>query len=412
VVITAFGSVESAVEAMRQGAFDYITKPFRAEELLVVLEKAFGQSRLLRENEFLRGEALALRGGQGELVGESPAMREVFALIDRYSPSSSTVLIRGESGTGKELVARAIHQRSPRRERPFICVNCAALSAGLLESELFGHERGAFTGADQKRLGRFELAEGGTLLLDEVSEIEPRLQAKLLRVLQERVFERVGSSRSIRADVRVLATSNRDLELEVRQGRFREDLFFRLNVLAIQLPPLRERRGDLGLLVESLLERQRLRAGGPRRRLDESGSALLESYDWPGNVRELENVLERAAILSDGALIPARALTGLLPRVAAPAAASPLRAAPCPRGTSVVDGLAGLPLREVEKLLIRDALRRHGGHQKRTAKALGIGVRTLRTKIKLWGLREGSDLGAAASNLVAQESAAGGFAHG
>jgi DNA-binding NtrC family response regulator len=406
VVVTAFGSVETAVQAMKLGAFDYITKPFKADELGVVMERALRHRRILRENQFLRAE---LEGSpeRFELVGRSPAVRRTLDLVERYAASSATVLIRGESGVGKELVARAIHTRSPRRDRPFLAVNCAALSAGLLESELFGHEKGAFTGADRMRQGRFELADGGTIFLDEVSEIDPKLQAKLLRVLQERSFERVGSSRTLQVDVRVLATSNRDLEREVREGRFREDLFFRLNILPIDVPPLRERRDDVPQLVEHFLEKRRRRQGGAARLVTEEAMAYLLSYSWPGNVRELENVIERAWVLVDGPVLGPEAFPGLAGDRSRPAAAAAnfygtapaavgsngtMASAANPFGSGAAilpespGKLAGLSIEEVERVMIRDALRRYRGHQRRTASELGIGVRTLRTKIKKWGL--------------------------
>jgi DNA-binding NtrC family response regulator len=377
VVITAFGSVETAVQAIKKGAFDYITKPFKTDELEVVVERALRHGRLLRENQFLRAE---LEGSpdRAAIVGVSEPIRRTLELVDRYAASSATVLIRGESGTGKELLARAIHFRSTRRDRPFLCVNCAALSAGLLESELFGHEKGAFTGADRMRQGRFELADGGTIFLDEVSEIDPKLQAKLLRVLQERTFERVGSSRTMRVDVRVLATSNRDLEREVREGRFREDLFFRLNILPVDVPPLRSRREDIPQLVAHFLERNRRRQGGSPRTTSPEALALLSSYHWPGNVRELENVIERAWVLADGPVLGPEAFPGL--NGGAGTRLAPAGAAEGP------GKLAGLSIEEVERVMIRDALRRYHGHQKRTAAELGIGVRTLRTKIKKWRL--------------------------
>jgi len=376
IVITAYGSVETAVRAMKLGAFDYITKPFKTDELQMVMERALRHRKLVRENQFLRSE---LEGSPDRfpIVGESPAIRKTLDLIGRYASSSATVLIRGESGTGKELVARAIHFQSSRRDRPFLCVNCAALSAGLLESELFGHEKGAFTGADRMRQGRFELADGGSILLDEVSEIDPRLQAKLLRVLQERTFERVGSSRSMQVDVRVLATSNRELEREVREGKFREDLFFRLNILPLEVPPLRARKEDIPLLAAHFLEMNRKKQGGAPRRVTPGALEILTSYPWPGNVRELENVMERAWVLVDQTELGPPAFPGI---------ADP-RAGPIPSPSADDPGhLAGLSIEEVERVMIRDALRRYSGHQKRTAAELGIGVRTLRTKIKKWSL--------------------------
>jgi DNA-binding NtrC family response regulator len=377
IVVTAFGSVETAVQAMKKGAFDYLTKPFKSDELQVVVERALRHGRLLRENQFLKAE---LEGSPERfpIVGESPALRRTLETVERYAQSGATVLIRGESGTGKELLARSIHFRSERRDRPFLCVNCAALSAGLLESELFGHEKGAFTGADRMRQGRFELADGGSIFLDEVSEIDPKLQAKLLRVLQERTFERVGSSRTMKVDVRVVATSNRELEREVREGRFREDLFFRLNILPLEVPPLRSRKEDIPLLVSHFLERSRRRQGGPARSIKPEALALLQRYSWPGNVRELENVMERAWVLTDGPELGREAFPGLWAEegsrpIATTGAVGPGR-------------LSGLSLEEVEQVMIRDALRRHSGHQRTTASELGIGVRTLRTKIKKWKL--------------------------
>jgi DNA-binding NtrC family response regulator len=383
IMITAHGSVESAVQAMQEGAFNYLTKPFKTDELLVVVEKAISQARLIEENRLLRSE-IGLRGAFGNMVGASAAMLKVHELIERYASSDATVLIRGESGTGKELVARAIHDNSPRKDRPFVCVNCAALSAGVLESELFGHERGAFTGAEQKRLGRFEIAEGGTLLLDEVSEIDPRLQAKLMRVLQEKTFERVGSSDSIQADVRVLATSNRELEHEVEKGGFREDLFFRLNVLPVPMPPLRDRREDVPTLMAHFLANNQKRCGGDPKEFSAEAEVRLRSYDWPGNVRELENVIERGWVLTDGPVIDEDSLSSIVPgRV------QPLARVTVAGTQEVLSGgvpFSGMPLKAVEKILIKAALQRHGGHQKRTAAELGIGVRTLRSKIKQWNL--------------------------
>jgi len=412
IVITAFGSVETAVQAIKKGAFDYITKPFKTDELQVVVERALRHGRLLRENEILRAE---LEGSRDRftIVGSSPAIRRTLELVERYARSSATVLIRGESGTGKELLARAIHFGSSRRQRPFLCVNCAALSAGLLESELFGHEKGAFTGADRMRQGRFELADGGTIFLDEVSEIDPKLQAKLLRVLQEKSFERVGSSRTMKVDVRVLATSNRDLEREVHEGRFREDLFFRLNILPLDVPPLRTRREDVALLVAHFLEGIRRRQGGAARRLAPEALSLLSAYSWPGNVRELENLIERACVLTDGPELKSEAFPGLTPGCTGPGIGM--------AGAGKGDGdaalhhpagspgsLAGMSMDDVERIMITDALRRHRGHQKRAASELGIGVRTIRTKIKKWNLGSVGRGGEAASLMDGTGATAGG----
>jgi two-component system response regulator AtoC len=367
VLITAYATVETAVEAMKKGAFDYVTKPFRAEEIELVVRRAIAHQAVVAENERLRAE----RESEPEFVlGPSPAMRSVFETLQRAAASDATVLLSGESGTGKEVAARALHRLSPRHDKPFLCVNCAALSAGLLESELFGHEKGAFTGADRARKGRFELADTGTLLLDEVSEIDPHLQAKLLRVLQEKTFERVGSSLTRTADVRVVATTNRDLADWVRQGKFREDLFFRLNVLPIALPPLRERPEDVPALARHFLDRFAAR-GAPRKTVSPAALELLRSYPWPGNARELGNILERACVLAPGPDIRPDDIAGWLQ-------------APAPAGHD--DGLAGLTLREMEKKMIADALRRFQGSRQKTARALGIAERTLREKIRRWEL--------------------------
>nr|MCU0689663.1 sigma-54 dependent transcriptional regulator [Phycisphaerales bacterium] len=306
ILMTAFGTIETAVRAMKLGAFDYVTKPFEGDELLITIKRAIRHGELVRENAVLKnskpcdapkaasGAALV---GLHRLVGDSPAMRRVKEQVLAVAESAGTVLICGESGTGKEVVARAVHELSPRDGQAFLGVNCAALSESLLESELFGHERGSFTGADKLRKGRFELADRGTLLLDEISEIAPRLQAKLLRVLQERSIERVGASNSIGVDVRVIATSNRDLPKSVGRGEFRQDLFFRLNVLPIHLPPLHDRLEDVAMLTEHFLRQIALRDGKPLLRVSPEALAAMQSYPWPGNVRELQNIAERAAVL-------------------------------------------------------------------------------------------------------------------
>ncbi|HEY0910690.1 MAG TPA: sigma-54 dependent transcriptional regulator, partial [Bradyrhizobium sp.] len=295
VLMTAFATVATAVEAMKMGAYDYIQKPFDGDEIKLLVDRTLEHSRLIRENQALRSmtELVSPR----PLIGASAVMDEVRRKIELVARSSATVLIRGESGTGKEVVARAIHQASPRAERPMLAVNCAALSENLLESELFGHEKGAFTGADRLRRGRFELADGGTLLLDEISEIAPALQAKLLRVLQENQFERVGSSISQNVDVRVVATSNRDLEEFVDEGKFRQDLFYRLNVVPVELPPLRQRSEDILELCRHFLHQIARRENTPFRHVEPEAVRLLQRYPWPGNVRELQNIIERAAVL-------------------------------------------------------------------------------------------------------------------
>jgi DNA-binding NtrC family response regulator len=373
VLMTAYASVQTAVEAMKLGAFDYVQKPFNAEEIQIVIERAIRDRNLRRDNEVLERTVEDLRRDR-TLIGDSPAMRPVLDRVQRMAQSSATVMLTGESGTGKEMIARAVHAASPRRDRPLLAVNCAALSSTLLESELFGHEKGAFTGADRMRKGRFELADGGALLLDEVSEIEPTLQAKLLRVLQEQEFERVGSSVTRRIDVRVIATTNRDLTEWVRRGKFREDLFYRLSVLVIEVPPLRERREDIPALLTHFIENIRARDGREPPELTPHSIEMLCNYHWPGNVRELQNLCERLAVLESG-------------RPVGPDKLHPLIAAPIKKASSPLEQLEfrdGFILADAEKELIMHTLRRHNGHREKTARALGIGLRTLGLKLKKW----------------------------
>ncbi len=370
IVMTAFATVSTAVEAMKLGAFDYIQKPFEVETVVVLVERALEHARLCRENEALRCSCDEMRGRR-RLVGSGAAMTTLRQELERVSLSNATVLITGESGTGKELVASHIHRGSPRADQPMLCLNCAALSANLLESELFGHERGAFTGADRTRKGRFELADRGTLLLDEVSELAMPLQAKLLRVLQEGEFERVGSSTTRRADVRVIATTNRDLDAWVSRKRFRADLYYRLNVLPIRVPALCERSEDVPELVGYFL---RQGAAGDRvLRVSNRAMRLLTEYSWPGNVRELENLCCRAATLCPGDTIEAELIEPWLRPVSAPA--------PLEGFSSLREGRM---LEDAERLLIERTLQRYDGHRARTAKALGMGVRTLGMKLKQW----------------------------
>jgi len=368
VLITAFGTIDVAVRAMKTGAFDFLQKPFKADELTMVVERAAERRQLRSENEALRTQAGGVH--PAELVGQSEPIGRVRRQIERVARSTAIVLIRGESGSGKEVVARLIHALSERARRPMLCLNCAALSASLLESELFGHERGAFTGAERQRKGRFELADGGTLLLDEVSEIEPRLQAKLLRVLEEQQFERVGGSETLHVDVRVLATSNRALEQAVAEGEFREDLYYRLNVVPIHIAPLRERREDIPLLVDHFLGRYGRREGGTVR-FSADCVRLLCEYPWPGNVRELEHLVERACVMGLGPVVSAGEIR---PWLTAPARRDGPQFA------------AGTPLEVVEREMIRATLKKMGGHRARTAEALGISVRALGMKIKAYDL--------------------------
>ncbi|MCW5765820.1 MAG: sigma-54-dependent Fis family transcriptional regulator [Phycisphaeraceae bacterium] len=410
VLMTAFGTVETAVRALKAGAFDYVTKPFEGDELIIAVKRAIEHGRLLRENAILRsgaaGEAPAASGlrGMGRIIGDSPAMRRVKEQIAAVAESHATVLICGESGTGKEVVAQAIHDCSPRGSGPFLGVNCAALSESLLESELFGHERGAFTGADRLRKGRFEMADRGTLLLDEISEISTKVQAKLLRVLQERVIERVGAGTPIGVDVRVIATSNRDLPKSVAGGEFRQDLFFRLNVLPIHLPPLRDRLEDVPQLAAHFVRTVAARDGKPPMSFDAAALEVLSRYSWPGNVRELQNICERAVVLCRGGAI-GRDLVE--PWLTGGAPAGPLKAIPLsqingvarngaahelhepklgnsPAGTAGVVAIGGRVLEDIERDAIVQTLQKFNGHRQKTAQALGIGVRTLGLKLKKW----------------------------
>jgi DNA-binding NtrC family response regulator len=371
VMVTAHATVSSAVEAMRHGAFDYIEKPFDVEQLERLVGQAIRHGRLLVAAATPGGSSGGLK--PTAMIGSSPVMQALRERIAQIAPTPETVLITGESGTGKELVARAVHAQSDRREAPLVSLNCPVLSAHLMESELFGHEKGAFTGADAPRTGRFEMAHGGSILLDEVTEIDLNLQAKLLRVLQERSFERVGSSRTIAADVRVLATTNRNLEAEVAAGRFREDLYFRLAVVPLAVPSLRERREDLPELTEHFFARCAARLGKDPCRLEPAAEQLLLDYHWPGNVRELENICTRASVLSTGGQVTADELRRWL-------AADPSRDGKPSRHVPV-----GLSLEEMERKLIEATLDHFGGHRARTAEALGIGVRTLSGKLRQYG---------------------------
>ncbi len=369
IMVTAYATVPSAVEAIRHGAFDYIEKPFDANQLERLVAEAVRHSKLRLNAQTNRAGDHTIKAVN--LVGSSSLMTELRQRIAQVAGTSETVLIYGESGTGKELVARAIHVQSPRAGGPFVSVNCPALSAHLMESELFGHEKGAFTGADSDRVGRFEMANGGSLLLDEVTEIEPPLQAKLLRVLQEKAFERVGSSRTLHVDVRVLATTNRDLEKEIAEGRFRQDLYYRLAVLPIWVPPLRQRKEDIPELIAHFQQQCAQRLARPVPELDNSALALLMEYDWPGNVRELENLITRICVLTTETTVRADQLRKWLPNVA-----------PRPKFESIP---VGMSIQEMERYLIEATLERFGGHREKTAKALGIGVRTLTEKLRQYG---------------------------
>jgi DNA-binding NtrC family response regulator len=384
VITTGFASVESAVECMRGGAFDYLIKPFTTDQLEITLKQADEFTQLVRVNRYLSHEESADTGW--ELLGKSSAMENLRQLIRKVAPTQATVLIQGESGTGKELVARALYRQSPRANAPFIKINCAAVPENLIESEFFGHEKGAFTGAFSKREGRFELAHGGTILLDEVSEVSPQVQAKLLRVLQERELERVGGNRTIRVDVRVIATTNRNLEQSVSRKEFRQDLFFRLNVVPIHVPPLRDRRSDIPELAEQFVQRFARKHGVRVNGISDACLKALQAHDWPGNVRELQNVIERAVILCGDCSLLEVEHSGLGASVAneplnvVPPSEPPSPDMPVPPASSGI-----LSLAELERIQIFRALQHTGGNRTHAAKLLGISIRTLRNKLHEYG---------------------------
>ncbi|MBD3401127.1 MAG: response regulator [Candidatus Coatesbacteria bacterium] len=373
IVMTGQGTIESAVEAMRHGAEDYLTKPIARSEVLLQIERALEKRRLVTENRELRGE-LAERYSYDKLIGNSRQMKEVYSIIAKVAPSDVTVMISGENGTGKDLVARALHYNSRRSAGPFVKIDCTALPEGLLESELFGYKRGAFTGADRDKPGRVENAENGTLFLDEISDLTMPLQAKVLRLIQEHRFERLGENKTRSVDVRILAATNRDLEKEIERGAFRRDLFYRLNVVPIELPPLREREGDVLLLATRLLERTceryERRSGGFE---PEAVDALMR-YRWPGNVRELENLIERLVVLADGQTV--RVGLDDLPDDVVAAEDSFLSQA----------AARDLSLEELEKEYIKVVLTKTGGHKAKAAELLGINRKTLLEKRKRYGL--------------------------
>ncbi|MGD9905833.1 MAG: sigma-54-dependent transcriptional regulator [Vicinamibacterales bacterium] len=382
VVMTAYGGIQDAVAAMRDGALDFLAKPVDPEHLNLVVERAMAQTRLLREHALLK-EELAARRGAPRILGQAPALRDAVQAVQRAAAADVTVLIEGESGTGKELFARALHAWSARAHGPFVAINCAALPETLLESELFGYERGAFTGATQRKLGRFELAHRGTLFLDEIGELAPSIQAKILRVLETREFERVGGTVTLHADVRLVAATNRHLRAEVAARRFREDLFFRLSVVPITVPPLRERGDDVVLLARHVLERAALDRGRRPPALDRSALEALSGYPWPGNVRELQNCLERAALLVDGDTISARHLH-LHPIV--PPAQVPAAPPPDVDLSGTLDDVLDRARRRAERQAIEAALADNGNDPRRTADALGVGFRDLLGRMRQHGL--------------------------
>ncbi|HEY4184475.1 MAG TPA: sigma-54 dependent transcriptional regulator [Polyangia bacterium] len=381
-IVTAFGTVETAVEAMRLGAFDFLQKPFAPEVVRLKLERGLELRRERLARERAEADAAALRADAaarysfGEIVGETPAMRAVFQTIERVAPTDASVYIHGESGTGKELVARAIHERSRRAAGPFVKVNCGALAETLLESELFGHEKGAFTGAIKRKLGRFELADKGTLFLDEIGDVSPNVQVKLLRVLQERQFERVGGEDTVTVDVRVVSATHRDMKTEVAAGRFREDLFYRLHVVPVEVPPLRERPEDIARLVTHFIAKLGPRTNPTVRGIDDAALARLAGYAWPGNVRELENAIEQSLVFAEGERIEVRALPAFLKT------ASLDHALALPQGNMSLTEI----LEDLERQLIQRAYDKAGGVKTECARLLGVKTSALYYKLEKYGI--------------------------
>lgn len=371
IMVTAYGTVETAVKAMKEGAYDYLLKPFEKDEMKIIVANALKMKTLVRENRYLRGE-LEEKYKLDNIIGKSFQMQEVYKIVRQVANTKATVLIQGETGTGKTLVARALHFNSSREEKPFIHVNCAAFPETLLENELFGHVKGAFTDAVANKPGKFELANGGTIFLDEIVELSPMLQVKLLRVLQEKEFERVGGVKTIKIDVRVIAATNRDVKKALENGSLREDLYYRLNVVSIKMPPLREHKEDVPLLVEYFLQKFNQESGKNIKEVSPEAMDMLMSYDWPGNGREVENVIERAIILSSE--------DTLLPQ------SLPLQVEEEPEKMGVYLPPEGIALEKVEKSLIMEALKRARGNQSRAAKLLDISRNTLRYRLRKFGI--------------------------
>ena len=371
VVMTAFASIEAAVDAMRAGAENYLVKPLNVDAAVLTLQRALEKRKLVLESQGLR-ERIRERFKFANIIGESPALQSVFGVVKQAAPTKATVLILGESGTGKELIAQALHEESPRRDKPFIKVNCAALSETLLESELFGHEKGSFTGAVARKEGRFERADGGTLFLDEIGEISPGLQVKLLRVLQQRELERVGGTETVKVDVRLVAATNRDLAAEVKAGRFREDLFYRLNVVSVTLPSLRQRKGDIPALVSHFIEKYAKSYEKQVRGLAPGVLNVLLGHDWPGNVRELEHAIERAVVLAQG---PELTADDFPPALQGPRPA---------RSEGAL--IPGASFAEIEREAILRTLEMVGGSTLRAAEVLGISIRKIQYRLKEYGM--------------------------
>ena len=365
VIMTAYGSIESAVEAMQKGAYDYIIKPFSVDNIELLLKRVQERQKLIDENKYWRSK-LDSNVENEFVIDKQSKMFEILNNVKRMAQSKASVLIQGESGTGKEIIAHSIYSHSQRNSKPFIKVNCAALSESLLESELFGHEKGAFTGADLKRMGRFELANGGNLLLDEISEVSPKIQSKLLRVLEQEEFERVGGSKTLKVDVRIIATTNRDLEREIEKDNFRQDLYFRLNVIPVIVPPLRERREDIPVLAEYFLEKFKTGTDTPLKRISKEAIDILVKYDWPGNVREIKNLIHRCTVMIDSEVLMPEHFENML-NVNKPRTNSELS--------------VGQTIEDVERELIYKTLEKTGGNKTRAAEILNITARTLRNKL-------------------------------
>ncbi len=392
VLLTGRGTIQTAVQAIKEGAYDFIEKPLDVSRLRIVLDRALEKKETLREVQLLRRRLAALAPGT-DMIGSGPAMQRVFELVKKVAPSVASVVISGPSGTGKEVVARAIHNLSPRKEKPFVALNCSAIPATLIESELFGYERGAFTGADQRRLGNFELAHGGSLFLDEVGELPLELQAKFLRVLEERKIRRLGGRAEVEVDVRVICATNRDLKDEIRKSRFREDLYFRLHVFTIDLPPLKERKEDIPLLVHHFVEKFNGETGKHVQGVTPGAMAVLQAYPWPGNIRELRNTVERGMILADGDVIGEEQL---------PPDMQPSR----PEAATLRIPL-GLAVDKVEKEYILASLQRNGGNKARTAEALGISEKTLYNKLHRYADEARARSGPEAAKEAGSPAAAG-----
>jgi DNA-binding NtrC family response regulator len=381
IVMTAYGTVETAVEAMKAGASDYVLKPFSLEEMKLIVRKELDVHDLREENRSLR-EALGKRYEFKNIVARSGKMQEVLATVERVAPSNSTVLLGGESGSGKDLIARAIHQHSRRASGPFIKINCTAIPENLLESELFGYEKGAFTGAVSSKLGKFELADKGTIFLDEIGDVPGTIQVKLLRVLQDRDFEHLGGTKTLKVDVRVVAATNQDLRAALEQGSFREDLYYRLNVVPINIPPLRERKEDIPYLVDHFLERFARESGKPIQGITPAAQKTLMEFHWPGNVRELENIIERAVALSSGDVIDVADIRLDL---------SPMKAGAAPAANAAAFPPEGTTLEQFEDEIIKEALHRAGGNKSQAARLLGLSRNALRYRLSKMGVPDEAD---------------------